>query len=95
MKVDWKGLAEGLRNQMFPPAHLAQIIDETHKERMDICKDCEYFRHIGSSPQCGHCGCMLNTKTRCLHCQCPINKWMPVVSKEESDEINKASNGNS
>ena len=42
-------------------------------KRMDICKNCEYFRD--KSQVCDHCGCYLPLKTTFANVKCPIDKW--------------------
>jgi hypothetical protein len=36
------------------------------------------------------CGCTLSAKTACLSCECPKQKWMPVVTNEQEQEIKKS-----
>jgi hypothetical protein len=38
---DYLQIYEGWRNKLIPPAHLKDIIEETAKERMEICNGCE------------------------------------------------------
>ena len=47
--------------------------EEKQKERMDICKKCEYYsmRHN----RCKHCGCWLEHKVKFKVSECPIRKW--------------------
>lgn len=47
--------------------------DELKKERLDICKKCEYYsmRHN----RCKHCGCWLEHKVKFKVSECPIRKW--------------------
>jgi hypothetical protein len=46
---------------------------EVASKRMDICKNCEYFRD--KSQICDHCGCYLPLKTTFANVKCPIDKW--------------------
>jgi uncharacterized protein DUF6171 len=96
MNIDWAGIREGLKNQIAPLEEDRVLIEQTREERMAICRECEYYKmFMGVTPQCGHCGCILKTKTSCPHCQCPINKWMPVLTKQETEKLKELRNGNS
>ncbi len=51
---------------------------EIVKERMDICKECEYFHKATSSDnfdRCIACGCLLKIKTQISIEKCPKKKW--------------------
>ena len=59
---------------------------------MAICNGCEF--HSKNKPNslrpdvhCLDCGCTLSAKTACLSCQCPKNKWLPVMTREQEDEM--------
>lgn len=43
------------------------------KERMDLCKACEFFDH--NSARCRKCGCFMNAKVHMETAACPIGKW--------------------
>ena len=47
--------------------------EETAKQRLDICWDCD--RLIKVTTQCKECGCFMKLKTRLEHAKCPLNKW--------------------
>lgn len=49
------------------------VSKEEQKERLDICKKCEYY-NIRSN-RCKSCGCYLNHKVKFGVSQCPIGKW--------------------
>lgn len=89
---------EGWRNKLVPPAHLKKVIEETTKERMNICMGCPHYsenakkngyKTIRTDVHCSDCGCTLSAKTACLSCECPMNKWKAVLSHEQQQEIEK------
>lgn len=45
------------------------------EKRLEICKECEHFRELGS--RCNKCGCFMNYKTMLMYEKCPIDKWGP------------------
>lgn len=47
--------------------------EEKQKERLDVCKTCDYYsvRHH----RCKHCGCYLKHKVKFEVSECPIQKW--------------------
>lgn len=49
------------------------VDDETKKNRMDICKKCEFFS--ARQERCKKCGCWLDHKTKFSASTCPIDKW--------------------
>jgi hypothetical protein len=85
---------EGWRNKLFPPEKLKLIIEHTAADRMAICYGCEFcsIHHNTLRPDvhCMDCGCTLSAKTACLSCECPKQKWMPVVTNEQEQEIKKS-----
>ncbi len=85
---------EGWRNNIIPPEHLEEQIDEVSRERMSICEQCEHHSKHHKTParpdaHCTNCGCTLAAKTKCLSCACPISKWTVVLSNEQEMEIIK------
>ena len=51
------------------------VSDSRKRNRMDICKTCEFFGGSEDNPTCGKCGCYLNVKTSWASESCPIGKW--------------------
>lgn len=49
------------------------VDDIKHKERYDICQNCEFF--IPLTKQCKKCGCFMNVKTKLHAAKCPMAKW--------------------
>lgn len=47
--------------------------DELAKNRLDICKSCEYL--FPPTGNCKKCGCFVAAKTRIKQQKCPMNKW--------------------
>jgi hypothetical protein len=35
----------------------------------------------------------LSAKTKCLSCKCPIDKWLPVLTEEQEEEIKRDDGG--
>lgn len=92
MKIVWRDVLNGWRNNLFPPEHLKELIKETQDHRLDICRDCPSNSSSGvvnTFSYCTDCGCPLKSKSACLHCECPQLKWLKQLTKEEEEEINK------
>lgn len=56
---------------------------EVKQQRLDICKQCEYYD--SSQVRCKHCGCFLDHKTNFALDSCPIDKW----SVSDTDWLNE------
>lgn len=82
---------EGWKNNLFPPEHLKEAIEEMHKERMEICNACPYIstKHKTMRPDvhCTQCGCTLAAKTKVFSEQCPLGKWLPLLTPQQEKEI--------
>jgi len=96
MNIEFAHIYEGWRNHIIPPAHLKKAIKLVSRERMMICKGCEFnsrnkkdYHSVRIDEHCTDCGCTLSAKTKCLSCCCPMDYWTSVVSKEEEDRINE------
>ena len=59
---------------------VSKITKEEAKNRMDICKQCEFFEPI--LERCKKCGCFLKAKTMFRSQACPIGKWGPEPKPE-------------
>jgi hypothetical protein len=98
MKIDLRGIFEGIRNAAFPPEQLKELIQTTMEERMQICQNCPLASmnkpgaRYRPDDYCTVCGCNLKLKTQCLSCKCPQGKWGPVVSKQEDELVKSALN---
>ena len=96
MKINWSQIVEGWRNSIIPPKHLKELIEETSKERLQICETCpwhssnrEGYTSMRPDEHCTDCGCTLSAKTKCLSCDCPLEvpKWKAVITEEEEEEL--------
>lgn len=91
MKMKINEIYEGWRNNLFPPAKLAQLIETTSATRIDVCNNCEFHsknhKSVRPDAHCTNCGCPLSAKTKCLSCNCPLMKWKAIVTPEQEEEI--------
>ena len=46
--------------------------EELHKQRYDICSNCD---KLSSIKFCSECGCYMPVKTKFKIFKCPLNKW--------------------
>lgn len=46
---------------------------EKRKQRLDICKKCEFFNKF--TTQCNKCGCIMSVKSLLVDATCPEKKW--------------------
>lgn len=89
----------GWRNRLYPPEELKEIIAITSIERLAICEECPLHSKHHNTPirpddHCTDCGCNLAAKTKCLSCECPKNKWGPLMTlKEEQEILNSLNDG--
>jgi len=61
------------------------VKNEIRKERLDICKSCEYyFKPTGN---CKKCGCFMRIKTTLSFTECPIGLWQKTEEVEQPKEI--------
>jgi len=85
---------EGWKNKLLPEERLKEQIDQVSAERMSICNNCKFHskhhKTIRLDAHCVHCGCTLSAKTKCLSCACPTEKWKPVMTREQEEEIDEA-----
>lgn len=58
---------------------------KVYKERLDICKSCEYyFKPTGT---CKKCGCFMRVKAKLSTLSCPIKRWIRTSVLEKPDII--------
>ena len=85
---------EGWKNNLFPEEKLKEQIEQVSTERMAICNSCQFHsknhRTIRLDEHCTNCGCTLSAKTKCLSCACPLSKWTSVMTREQEDEYDEA-----
>lgn len=97
MKLNFKEILEGWRNDLIPPKDLKDLIQEVSKERLEICSGCPYqsdnakaagtYKGFRFDLHCISCGCPLQKKTKSLSSSCPMDKWAAVATDEERYEI--------
>lgn len=94
MKININDIYEGWKNKLIPSEDLKEIIEETRKERLEICNKCPEhssnkvgYKSIRFDAHCTNCGCTLSAKTSCLHCECPLKYWKAKLSAEQHKEI--------
>ena len=54
-----------------------------YKERLSICKTCEFF--VKSAHMCKECGCFMPAKAKIAKLRCPKDKWVEVYGTEETE----------
>lgn len=62
----------------------ASVSDDVQKERMSICRSCEFFDK--SKITCLKCGCYLNIKTKWASESCPEGKWKEAPAQETKQQ---------
>ncbi len=96
MKVNIKGILEGVWNSIF----IKEGIEKIAKEREDICrnhcllnsdtqKKINNYKTFRPDFHCTVCGCDLYLKTRALSQECPLGKWGAQITQEEEFELTK------
>lgn len=101
MKLNFKEIIEGWRNDLIPPKDLKQLIEDVSVERLEICSGCPFqsdnaklngYKTYRFDLHCISCGCPLQKKTKSLSSECPKGKWGAVASDEDRYEIEKTIN---
>ena len=49
------------------------VSEEEQKQRLDVCKKCEYYSVRQN--RCRECGCHMGTKVKFGVSECPVGKW--------------------
>ena len=62
------------------------VTTKIRKERLNICKSCEYYLFTGN---CKKCGCFMRVKATLSFMECPVGKWLKTKDIEEPKEIPK------
>lgn len=96
MKINWKQVYEGWRNNLVPPKKLRMLIGQVSKDRLMICNVCEFNsantnkKYIRPDKHCVLCGCTIAAKVTCLSCDCANvpPKWEAVLTAEQEEELN-------
>ena len=89
--VNFSEIYEGWRNHLIPPERLKKAINRVSRERLLICRACEYNSinqrgvKLRRDEHCTDCGCTLSAKTKCLSCCCELEepKWICVITEED------------
>ena len=94
MKLNFRQIFEGWRNHLVPPENLKEQILEVSKQRLAICRGCEWHSSRHNNPlrpdeHCADCGCPLRAKTKCLSCGCDKGMWDAVLTEDEEEELNE------
>jgi hypothetical protein len=55
------------------------VTEEQQKQRLDICKKCEYLKKLD---RCSKCGCVMSLKTKLKKAKCPIGKWGIILEEK-------------
>lgn len=102
MKLNFKEILEGWRNDLVPPKDMKEFIEKVSEERLEICSGCplqsENARKAGTyrgfrfDLHCTSCGCPLKKKTKSLSSECPMKKWLAIATDEERFEIEQKLN---
>lgn len=96
MKVDWKGLLQGMYNSKLGKKWIKRLAAFRYDT---FCKPCEYnsknvtentgFSSIRPDEHCMHCGCNLQWKTHQLSSSCPKGLWQAEVTEQEAAGIDQ------
>ena len=60
------------------------VTTEQYKDRLNICNKCEFL----DDSRCTQCGCFIGVKAWIASEKCPIDKWLPIIKKENGEEEN-------
>jgi len=92
MKINFKGILEGVWNSVF----IKESIEQISQERLNICKACDKnsdnakrlgYKTFRPDFHCSLCGCNLELKTRSLSEVCPSGKWGAYLTDTEELEL--------
>jgi hypothetical protein len=61
------------------------VNEKQFNDRLNICKGCELWdkEALGGSGRCTQCGCSTQAKLRIATEKCPVDKWGPVINKDQ------------
>lgn len=92
MKIDLKGILQGVTNSIF----VKDVIEEMAQERLAVCRACPFNSEVARAEgktimrkdeHCLDCGCNLHLKSRAPSSECPQKKWLALATTEESRQI--------
>lgn len=88
MKVDWKGLMQGVFNKIAGKEWIKELAEYRYNS---FCSSCRYnSKNKGTTrpdEHCTLCGCNMQFKIHNLSSSCPMNYWKAEVNKEEWEQI--------
>lgn len=87
IKTKLKQIYEGWGNHLFPSEEAKELIETISNKRLEICTTCPEYSEKGFYKHCKQCGCAFPAKTKCMSCQCPLNKWQPLITKDEENQL--------
>tara|TARA_R110002012_G_scaffold93304_6_gene226300 strand:+ start:2621 stop:3022 length:402 start_codon:yes stop_codon:yes gene_type:complete len=61
------------------------VKDEVYKDRLAICKSCEYYFSL--TGQCKRCLCFMRIKAKIGHQECPQKYWEKTTDIEQPDDL--------
>lgn len=90
MKIDWKGLAQGVFNKIAGKKWIKELATYRYET---FCKNCPHNstnkKDSGRPDEhCTLCGCNLQFKTHNLSSSCPIDLWKAEMTEKEWDVLN-------
>lgn len=101
MRIDFKGLLEGINNSIF----VKEEIEKIAEERTKICKGCPHYSKnipganvIRKDGFCEDCGCNIYLKSRSPSSHCPlgtpkshfpdeVSKWQSLTDDATADQL--------
>lgn len=102
MKLNFKEIVEGWRNDLVPPKDLKDMIEQVSEERLAICAGCPFqsdnakrdqgYKTIRFDLHCISCGCPLQKKSKSLSSSCPKGYWEAVTNDVDRYEIEQTIN---
>lgn len=91
MKIDWKGLAQGIYNKHLGQQWIRDLARHRYDNFCDTCEDNsknkKNYTTVRPDEHCTLCGCNLEYKTHQLSSGCPKFLWKAEVSKKEAENI--------
>ena len=61
------------------------VKDNVYKDRLDICKKCEYY--FAPTGQCKRCLCFMKIKAKIGPMECPQKYWEKTTEVEQPDDL--------
>lgn len=92
MKIDIKGIVQGITNSVF----VKESVEDIAKQRLETCKQCPLYspnlkekgmKFTRLDAFCYKCSCNIYLKTRALSAACPEGKWPAITDDKTAEEI--------